>query len=174
MIRVVRGAEASDDFRRRVVALCDRAYDDDLTWLFGTMDPVAHVVAESGPRILAHAMWVERFLQVGDDEPVRSAYVEFVATEPDVQGQGWGSAVMRRLQEEIAGAYELAGLCTGSVGFYTRLGWRLWEGPLSIRLPDGGRRSTPHEVVMVLDPDGRLGARVRRPLSVEWREGEEW
>ena len=84
------------------------------------------------------------------EEPRRTAYVEFVATELALQGRGLGTAVMERIAVELAGRYPAAGLCTGSPGFYARLGWRTWRGPLGIRRPSGGILPTPGEIGRVL------------------------
>ena len=173
-VRAVRGDAASGDLRTRLVKLFDRAFAESTGPLFEAMRPVLHVVAEAGPEVLSHAMWVERALQVAADEPVRTAYVEFVATDPGHWGRGLASTVMRRLVEEMGDAYPLAALCTGSLGFYRRLGWRSWEGALAVRLPSGRRLPTPEEHIMFLDLSGAFASRRREPLSAEWREGELW
>ena len=173
-LEVVAAAGISPGVRAAILSLCERAYEEEVEALFDTMTPVAHVLAWAGDELTSHAMWVDRWLAVGGDEPRRTAYVEFVATEPTLQGKGLGTAVMRRLAAELADRYPAAGLCTGSPGFYARLGWSTWRGPLGIRRPSGGILPTPEEIVMVLDLDGRLLPRLDESLSAEWREGELW
>jgi aminoglycoside 2'-N-acetyltransferase I len=173
-LEVVAGTDLSPGVRASVLSLCARAFQEDVAALFDTMAPVAHVLAWTGPRLSCHAMWVDRRLAVGGDEPRRTAYVEFVATEPALQGRGLGTAVMGRLALELAGIYPAAALCTGSPSFYARMGWRTWRGPLGIRRPSGGLLPTPEEIVMVLDLDGSLLHRLDESLSAEWREGELW
>ena len=174
VLRVIPGREMPDDVRRRIVALCDAAFEEPTGELFATMDPVSHVVCVEGDEIVSHAMWVDRRLQAGDREPIRTAYVEFVATRPEHQGRGLGTAVMERIVEEMRGRYRLAALCTGSPAFYRRLGWRVWGGPLSVRQPSGRIDPSAEEGVMVLEIDSALALDRFAPLSVEWREGEVW
>lgn len=173
-VEVIPGPALRPGSRAAILGLCRRAYEEEVDALYLAMQPVAHVLAWEGARLAAHAMWVDRRLCVGTDEPLRTAYVEFVATEPELQGRGLGTAVMRRLADEIRGDYRLAALCTGSPGFYARLGWLLWTGPLVVRTRSGTLVATPDETVMVLDVEGGLGPRREEPLSVEWREGELW
>ena len=90
--------------------------------------------------IVTHASVVERELHV-DDRPVRTGYVEAVATAPKHQGSGFGTMVMRDVAAYIEDHFELGALGTGSQGFYERLGWRTWIGPSSVRTPDGDRRT---------------------------------
>src|SRR5207245_10210806 len=54
------------------------------------VEVVAH---EVGAEIVAHAAVVARELHVGG-RPVRTGYVEAVATDPHRQGNGFGSRVM--------------------------------------------------------------------------------
>jgi aminoglycoside 2'-N-acetyltransferase I len=133
-----------------------------------------HVVVDRDGAIVAHASVVERELRV-DGRPVRTGYVEAVAVAPSRQGSGLGTLVMEAIADEIVGHFELGALGTGAHHFYERLGWRTWQGPLSVRT-DAGDQRTPDEdgSILVLPtpalPDPELGA----PLSCEWRPGDVW
>ena len=71
-----------------ILSLCNRAFERDLTSLMLThIDPV-HVIGRVDGAIVSHAMWVTRWLQVGDGDLLRTAYVEAVATEPELQRRG--------------------------------------------------------------------------------------
>ena len=80
---------------------------------------------------MAHALWLERSLRIGDGPSLDAATVGGVATHPDHQRQGHGSAVMRRWHQEIAG---YAGVrCrqrdrSGTSGSAGRAGRRLTTG----------------------------------------------
>jgi len=133
-----------------------------------------HVVLELDGRIVSHASVVERELQVAG-RPLRTGYVEAVATAPGFQGRGYGTRVLEVIGGAIDAGYELGALGTGEIGFYERLGWRVWQGPTSVRTAAGERR-TPDEDggIMVLvtraTPPIDLGA----PISCEWSLGDVW
>jgi aminoglycoside 2'-N-acetyltransferase I len=133
-----------------------------------------HFVLELDGEIVAHAAVVERRLFVAG-QPLRTGYIEAVATSPDKQGLGLGSIVMTDVTEYVREGFDLGGLGTGRQTFYGRLGWRIWAGPSSVRTPDG-ERPTPDDdgYIMVLEtptsPPLDLGA----PISCEERPGDDW
>jgi GNAT superfamily N-acetyltransferase len=117
-------------------------------------------------------MWVTRWLQLGEQRPLKTAYVELVATAPAMQGRGYASALLERFPSLVRD-YELAALSPATGELYARLEWRSWRGPLSVRR-DGGLISTPEERVMVLALPRTPPLDFDLPLSVEWRPGEVW
>ena len=134
-----------------------------------------HVVLEVDGRIVAHAAVVERPLHVAG-RPLRTGYVEAVATAPAEGGRGHGTRVMQDIGELIAAGFELGALGTGSHGFYERLGWRTWCGPSSVRTA-GGERRTPDEdgFIMVLrTPTTPPDLDDTAPISCDWRPGDVW
>jgi aminoglycoside 2'-N-acetyltransferase I len=145
---------------------------DDTDWehaLGGT-----HVVAEVDGAIVAHAAVVERELRIAG-RPVRTGYVEAVATSPDRQGTGLGTRVMTAIGEVIRERYELGALGTGSHHFYERLGWRTWRGPASVRSPDGDRRTPDDEgFILVLETPASPPLDLADPISCDWRAGDVW
>ena len=144
--------------------------DDDWAHALGGV----HVVLDVDGEIVCHAAVVERELRMGD-RPLRTGYVEAVATTPDRQGQGLGSLVMAEVSEIIRDDFELGALGTGSQGFYERFGWVTWQGPTFVRTPDGLQR-TPDEDggIMVLETAMSPALDLRAPLSCEWRPGDVW
>ena len=122
--------------------------------------------------MVSHAMWVTRWLQAGNQPPLRTAYVEMVATEPQFQGRGLASAVMRRLATAIDD-FEMGGLCPAEPMLYTKLGWVFWQGPLFIRTGEG-LLSTTETQIMILRLSKTPPLDLTLPLSAEWREGELW
>jgi aminoglycoside 2'-N-acetyltransferase I len=161
--------------RDSIIALCSRAYGEDMAPYFALLPEPVHVVARLDGAIVSHALWVTRWLQAGKGGLLRTAYVELVATDPTLQRRGLAAAVMERLVIEVAG-FDLAALCPSDAGarLYESLGWRFWRGPLAIRRPGGSLLPTPDERVMVLPlartPPLELDAR----LTAEWRPGELW
>ena len=126
-----------------IVRVCAPAHGVDFGPLFDFLRHSTHVLARLGDEIVGHACWSARGVQPAGLPRLRAAFVDAVATAPEHQGRGIGSAVMRRLAEEVA-AWDLGALGTERVSFYERLGWERWRGPLD-GLPDD-----PSDVVMIL------------------------
>ncbi len=158
--------------RAEILALCNRAFREDLTPFFRTITDATHVVGTLGDKLISHALWITRWLQCNDNPPLRTAYVELVATDPDFQRRGFATAVMQRLVCEIVD-FDLAALSPAIPDFYLKLGWVFWRGPLFIRSPEG-LIPTPEESVMVLHLTQTPRLDLEAPLSAEWREGELW
>ncbi len=160
--------------RAEIIDLCERAYGESFSGLFRETQPVGHVLGRCDGRLICHAAWAERSLQPDGLDPLRTAYVEAVATTPQRRGRGYASALLRRLADEVAD-YDLAALSPAAdhIGLYRRLGWTVWEGPLSVRT-GFGLRATHDERVMVLRLPGSPALDPGWPLSAEWRPGELW
>ena len=171
-LEVIRDIHLTDEQRSAIHALCNRAYKEDLTSLFNTFTDTTHVLGYLDESIVSHAMWVTRWLQPGDGPPLRTAYVEMVATDPNLQRRGFATAIMRRLAEAISD-FELGGLCPAAPELYAKLGWVFWRGPLFIRIPEG-LLPTPDEEVMIFRLPKTPVLDLDLPLSAEWREGEVW
>ena len=148
----------------------ERFTDDDWDHALGG----AHFVLELDAEIVAHAAVVERAIEV-DGRPIRTGYVEAVATAPDRQGAGLGTLLMNEVGEYIRGRFELGVLGTGRHAFYERLGWLTWKGHTSVRTPDGDRR-TPDEdgYILVLRTPSSPPLDLRASISCEWRAGDVW
>ena len=132
---------------RSIRALMDAAFgtgdeafgDDDWAHALGGL----HLVLELDGEIVSHASVVERLLEIGG-RPVRTGYVEAVATGPEAQGRGHGTLVMEAAAEHVRSTFELGALGTGRHAFYERLGWQTWRGPAFVRTPKdcSGRPTT--------------------------------
>jgi aminoglycoside 2'-N-acetyltransferase I len=133
-----------------------------------------HFILELDGKIVAHASVVERELHV-DGKPLRTGYVEAVATTPDRQRMGLGSRVMGEVTAWIRDRFELGALATGRHSFYERLGWRTWAGPSSVRTAQGDRR-TPDEdgYILVLATPSSPSLDLGAPISCDWRPGDVW
>jgi aminoglycoside 2'-N-acetyltransferase I len=149
----------------------DEAFTDD-DWQHATGG--LHFVLELDGKILAHASVVDRELHLGG-RPVRAGYVEAVATDPDRQGRGLGTWVMRDVTSYIQERFELGALGTGSHHFYERLGWRRWRGPTLVRTGTGTHR-TPGEDgdILVLPTPSSPSLDLTVAISCEWRPGDVW
>lgn len=149
----------------------ERFTDDDWQHALGGL----HALAELDGRVVAHASVVRRELHVAG-RPLRTGYVEAVATAPALQRRGLGTLVMRAAADHIRATCDLGALGTGEHGFYERLGWRTWRGPSSVRMP-GGDQPTPEDdgYLMVLEtPTTPAPLDLGAPISCEWRPGDVW
>lgn len=174
-VEVLHANQLTSEQLAEIHALCKCAYAIyavDLEPLFQTFTDTTHVLGWYGSTIVRHAMWVSRWLQPGNQSPLRTAYVEMVATEPEFQRRGFATAVMRRLASAIHD-FDLGGLSPAEPMLYTKLGWDFWQGPLFIRTPDG-LLSTPECQIMILRLPRTPPLDLTLPLSAEWREGELW
>ena len=79
---------------------------------------------------------------------------------------------MRRLQEEISG-FDLGALSPSQPGWYERLGWERWQGPLFI-VKDGVAEATPDECVLIYRTPRTGALDLTAPLTGEWRPFEFW
>jgi aminoglycoside 2'-N-acetyltransferase I len=133
-----------------------------------------HFLLETDDRIVAHAAVVEREIHVGD-RPLRTGYVEAVATALDRQGAGLGSLLMADVGAYIRDRFELGVLGTGRHGFYERLGWTTWAGPLFVRTSEGPRRTPDDEgFLLVLATPTSPPLDLTAPISCDWRQGDVW
>ena len=161
---------------REVVELCERAYaeDNDIADLMREFEDATHVLLiDAHDRLVSHALWIERLLIHGTG-CLRTAYVELIATDPDRQGRGHASTVMRAVSSAIA-SFDIGALSPSDPVFYARFGWEPWRGPLFEQCQNGETVPSPAtEAVMVLQQPGRPQLDLGRPLTAPWRPGEIW
>lgn len=120
--------------RSAIIGVCIAAHQEaDFQHLF-TYIPAGgrHFLAYCGAVLVSHAVVTTRWLQPAGQPRLKTAYVDAVATLPAYQGQGYGTAVMQGLANNIAD-YAIACLETERPAFYERLGWEVWRGPLAAR-----------------------------------------
>ena len=156
----------------QVRALCDAAYGENLARYFADIGPGVHLLGWHGPALISHLMWVDRTLYVEGREPLRSAYVELVATRKSDQGRRFATRLMERLALEIQG-YDIGALSPAETTLYQRLGWERWHGALSVRTA-AGVVPAPGEELMVLRLPGSPPVDLEAALAVDWRAGEVW
>jgi aminoglycoside 2'-N-acetyltransferase I len=156
---------------RRLMDLAFAGNFDDTDWdhaLGGV-----HAIGRVDGVIVAHAALVERTLYV-DEVPMASGYVEAVATHPEHQGRGYGTAVMRALLPDIE-RIGFGALATGEHAFYERLGWQRWQGPTYVRGRRGFHRSADEDdAIMVLTVPGGAAPSLGAALACENRPGDAW
>ena len=162
--------------RREVVDLCTRAFNqsfENLFELIGEGNDTWHVLTRLEGKLVSHTTWSPRLLQPEGFAPLRAAYIDAVATDPALHGQGLGSLTMQRLAKEIR-AYQLGGLSTDRPSFYERLGWERWHGPLAMRSPEGQLVPTPGETVLILRTPNTPPLDTQALLIAEWRPEQPW
>ena len=152
-LATARTHELDEATRSAVVRVCTEAHDEpDFEHLFSYLPPDGlHVLATIRGDLVGHAVVTTRWLQPAGLPLLRTAYVDAVSTSPAHQARGVGSAVMRALiAAAIEDGYVVACLETDATGFYERLGWREWRGPLAGRSDDGLIPTPDQRGVMVL------------------------
>jgi aminoglycoside 2'-N-acetyltransferase I len=135
-----------------------------------------HVLAVEDGELVAHAAVVDRTLRAGG-RPLRTGYVEGVATRSDRRRQGLARLVMREAEATIRQRHELGALSDGSgiPGFYERLGWEHWRGPTFVEAaPEPLRTEDDDGGVMVLRTPTTGALDLTAPLVCDWRPGDPW
>lgn len=165
--------ELTPHLRADVIALCDRAYEEDTGPLFDSLGPMQHMLLFADGVLVSHAAWVRRCLRAGSGPILDTAYVELVATDPAHQGRGLARRVLGALVAQIDPLFEIAALSPSDVGFYSRLGWEEWLGPLRVRTA-AGEEDVPDESAMIHRLARSPPLDLAAPLSIEWRSGDIW
>ena len=133
-----------------------------------------HWVAEADGRIVGHASVVARFLEA-DGLPMRSGYVEAVATLPAWRGLGIATRILQAAGEHIRAAFEFGALSTDVHGLYERLGWERWCGPTVVRTVEGAVRTDDEDDgIMVLRTPRTPPLMLTEMLTCDWRVGDAW
>jgi aminoglycoside 2'-N-acetyltransferase I len=174
-IQVFTTAEATADrlahIRRLLVEAFEGEFsDDDWAHTVGGW----HAVVVEADDVVAHAAVVPRLLEVAGT-PLRTGYVEGVATLPARQRFRLGSLVMTEATKRILGDFELGALSTGRHAFYERLGWERWLGPTFVRRgAELVRTEDEDDGVMVLRFGASRGVDLTASITCEARSGDDW
>jgi aminoglycoside 2'-N-acetyltransferase I len=172
-ILVVKASDLTNEQQDEILSLCSRACEEDFAPYLQLLTSATHVLAYAGNQLVSHAAWVERELHQEGIAPLRTAYIEAVATLPEHQRKGYGSAVLNAIPPLIQ-QYDLGALSPSEQAFYARLGWVIWEGSLAYR-QDAEVVETPEEEVMVYYlPRTPKCLNVKAKLIADWRPGEVW
>jgi aminoglycoside 2'-N-acetyltransferase I len=125
--------------------------------------------------LIAHASVVPREIVI-DTMGFVGGYVEGVATVPQQEGSGHGSAVMEAIQEVLRAEYEVGVLSSGRISFYERLGWDRWQGPTFVIGADGSRHRTRDEDggIMLLRFGPSADIDLTLPIACHDRPGDAW
>jgi aminoglycoside 2'-N-acetyltransferase I len=175
-VRSLKTEEIDAGTREAIVLLCVMAHqEEDFRNLFAYVPSGGlHFLAFQGKQLVSHALVTTRWLQPEGQAVLRTAYVDAVATLPAYQGQGHGSAVMRRLAETIEVEYAIACLETDQVGFYERLGWQLWRGPLAGRSEQGLIPTPEQNGIMILTLSETPVLNLNSLLTIECQDARIW
>jgi aminoglycoside 2'-N-acetyltransferase I len=164
-----------EESRTAIVELCVAAHhEEDFRNLFTYVASGGwHFLAYHENRLVSHAMVTTRRLQPEGYPLLKTAYVDAVCTLPDYQGQGYGT-VMCKLAAEIEAEYAIACLETDREGFYKRLGWQIWRGPLAGRNENGLVPTPEQHGIMVLLLSQTPLLDFHSLLTIECQPGRIW
>ncbi len=130
-------------------------------------------MAYRGKELVSHAVVTTRWLHLEGARRLKTAYVDAVATSPAHQRQGYGSAVLQLLADNVDD-YDVGCLETENCGFYARLGWELWRGALAGVNAQGVIPTPDQQGIMILrlrrTPDLDLDGE----LTIECDGGRMW
>jgi aminoglycoside 2'-N-acetyltransferase I len=155
-----------------ILELCSRVFEEDYAPYLKTFQEPVHVLGSLDGVLVSHALWITRWMQIGEGPLLRTAYVEGVVTDEEYCCCGYASKVMGALAEQIQG-YDLGGLSPAETTLYARLGWEYWGGPLYVRKGDV-KILVPGEAAMILRTPNTPPLDLTAPASIEWREGDVW
>ena len=164
--------EITPEQTAEVITLCSDVFRMDYAFYMALGLCRVHVLGYLDGLLVSHALWLERQLRIGGGPWLNAAYVEGVATHPDTRRRGYGSAVMRRLQQEIASC-DLGALSPSRPEWYERLGWERWQGPLWIQ-KDGETQGTSDECVLIYRTPATGALDLSASLTAPWRPFELW
>ena len=176
-IRVVPSAGLDPAEWSALTDLCVAAFAEPWDGYWESIGPGVHVLAEHPTvGVIAHAAIVDRLIYP-DDAVLQAGYVEAVAVAPDWQRRGVGTEVMEVIDRLIDADYELGALGTGTLSFYARLGWVVWQGETWVRQRDGRLTRSADEdggIMVRLTPATPPRLDLTLPIAVDWRPGEVW
>ena len=133
-----------------------------------------HFVLDLDGEIVTHASVVEREIHV-DGRPLRTGYVEAVATAPDRQGSGFDPWSAADVTTCIRERFELGALGTGRHHFYERLGWLRWRAHRRFERTTGAHLTPDDDgYIMVLATPSSPALDPFAPISCDWRPGDVW
>jgi GNAT superfamily N-acetyltransferase len=176
-VQVLTSAElAAAGLRESVIDLCLAAHENDefrhmFTKYF--QSGARHFLGYDSDTLVSHAVVSTRGVQSEGLSILRTAFVDAVSTLPSRQNQGYGSATMQRLAEEI-GDYEIGCLQTDRKSFYAHLGWEEWRGPLAGRSDDGLIPTPDQRGVMVLRLPNTPPLELDAALTIEAQPERIW
>jgi aminoglycoside 2'-N-acetyltransferase I len=161
--------------RTAVIDVCVAAHEnDDFNNLFTYVAAGGrHFLGYRGSDLASHAVVTTRWLQPDGQPVLKTAFVDAVSTLPAYQHEGHASAVMSRLATAIDD-YDVGCLQTDIPGFYERLGWQLWRGPLAGRGQDGLIPTSQQTGVMVFRLPRTPSLDLESQLTIECQPERIW
>jgi len=176
VITSARTEELTKHIRAAIIELCVEAHQElDFRNLFTYISSGGwHFLAYHHDVLVSHAVVTTRWLQTKAESLLKTAYIDAVATLPSYQGQGYGSALMRKLAGDIDREYAIACLETDRETFYERLGWQTWRGSLAGRSENGLIPTPEQGGIMVLQLSQTPTLDLDSMLTIESQGGRIW
>lgn len=171
-----RTKDLDDATRTAIVQVCIAAHNNpEFRDLFSKLPADGlHVLAYFQNLLVSHAVITTRWLQIGNEPLLKTAYIDALATDPSFQRSRFGSAVMRHVVSLCQDEFEIACLETEQVKFFERLGWEEWRGPLAGR-NEHDLVSTPSQTgVMILRLKHTPSLNLYSLLTIECQKERIW
>lgn len=174
-LTIVRTEDLSAGTRASIIEVCVAAFrSGSFEQMFDHIPAGGrHVLLQRDDQVVGHAVVTTRWLQPDGSPALPTAYVDAVATLPRYQRQGYGRMVMQHLASHIEDC-AIGALKTASPGFYARLGWELWRGPLAGRRAGDVVPTPEQRGVMILRLPQTPALDLDGALSIECQPGRIW
>jgi aminoglycoside 2'-N-acetyltransferase I len=170
-------AELTAEQRSQLRRLFDQAWGgkggtfDDNDWQAALGG--SHFILHEDGLIVSHAAVVERTLEFAGT-PMRTGYVEAVATLPERQGEGHATRVMAEVNAFIDREYEVGALGAAAPEFYARIGWAPWPALTAARTADGVRMTPEEDGHIFVRPVEAAAVAKEALLVCAGRPGDPW
>ena len=119
-IEIKPGAALTPQEQEAIAKLFRAAFEEDYRPFQEVFIDPTHILGKVGGRLVSHALWITRWLELQGQPQMRTAYVEAVATDQAYRKNGFASVVMQQLATQIQG-YELGALSPADTSLYARL-----------------------------------------------------
>ena len=174
MFEVKRLDEIDLEIESRLVKMLDAAFEGDFSaedWehTFGGYRFLGFLEAE----LIAHGAIVPRKIYV-DSQHLTVGYVEGVAVDPRYWRNGYGSSLMAAITKVCRENFEVSMLSTDEKAFYTKHGWRDFQGESFVLVQGTEVRSEEEDEGLMYLLGNSTSDKGPRKVVCESRDGDSW
>ena len=174
MFEVKRLDEIDLEIESRLVKMLDAAFegdfsDEDWKHTFGGYRFLGLLEGE----LIAHGAIVPRKIFF-DSQHLTVGYVEGVAVDPRYWRNGYGSSLMAAITKVCRENFEISMLSTDEKAFYTKHGWRDFQGESFVLVQGTEVRSEEEDEGLMYLLGNSTSVKRPRKVVCESRDGDSW